>query len=84
MAAVARVVGSSAVLIVLTGMGHDGTEGASRVQKTGGTVIAQDEASSQVYGMPRSIVDEDLADAVLPPDAITRFMIAAGTGDRNG
>jgi two-component system chemotaxis response regulator CheB len=52
--------------IVLTGMGHDGREGCRRVRASGGRVIAQDEASSVVWGMPGSVVREALADSVMP------------------
>lgn len=47
--------------IVLTGMGNDGTEGARKIRKNGGTVFAQDEASCVVYGMPRSVMEDGMA-----------------------
>ena len=68
-AAMARVWGPRALGIVLTGMGRDGLDG---------TIVAQDEASSVVWGMPGAIVAHDLADMVLPPDAIGA-MLALGT-----
>ena len=58
--------------IMLTGMGRDGSEGAARLVAAGGSVIAQDEASSAVWGMPRAVVDAGLACAVLPPAKIAR------------
>jgi two-component system chemotaxis response regulator CheY len=52
--------------VVLTGMGSDGTSGARRIKAAGGRVIAQDQATSAVYGMPRSVVEAGLADLVVP------------------
>jgi two-component system chemotaxis response regulator CheB len=72
LASAGDVLGSSALGIVLTGMGRDGLEGSRRLVAKGGAVIAQDEASSAVWGMPRSIADAGLASAILPPDKIAR------------
>jgi two-component system chemotaxis response regulator CheB len=68
----ASVLGPRALAIMLTGMGRDGSEGAARLVAAGGSVIAQDEASSAVWGMPRAVVDAGLACAVLPPIKIAR------------
>jgi two-component system, chemotaxis family, protein-glutamate methylesterase/glutaminase len=62
----AATVGRDAVAIVLTGMGNDGTAGLGPLKRAGGFVIAQDEASSVVWGMPGSAVAAGLVDAVLP------------------
>jgi two-component system chemotaxis response regulator CheB len=51
---------------VLTGMGRDGTQGAADLKAAGATVVAQDEASSVVWGMPGSVVQAGLADFVVP------------------
>jgi two-component system chemotaxis response regulator CheB len=66
----ARARGSSVVALILTGMGEDGVEGLRAVRQAGGQVIAQDEASSVVWGMPGAAVAAGLADSVLPLDAI--------------
>lgn len=56
--------------VILTGMGHDGRDAARALKGAGGRLIAQDEATSTVYGMPRSVVEAGLADRVLPVDEI--------------
>ena len=57
----AKVIG-----VILTGMGQDGTEGASQIKAAGGKVIAEHKSSSVVYGMPASVVKAGLADRVVP------------------
>jgi two-component system, chemotaxis family, protein-glutamate methylesterase/glutaminase len=64
--------GGGALAVVLTGMGRDGVAGAARLVQRGGSVLAQDEGSSAVWGMPRAIVDAGLACGVLPPDKLAR------------
>jgi two-component system chemotaxis response regulator CheB len=71
-ASVASIYGEGALGVVLTGMGRDGVEGATRLVATGGSVITQDEASCAVWGMPRAVLEAGLACAVLPPDKIAR------------
>jgi len=66
------VYGAGALGVVLTGMGRDGVEGASRLIAAGGSILAQDEASCAVWGMPRAILEAGLACAVLPPDKMGR------------
>lgn len=61
--------------IILTGMGHDGVEGIRAVKRGGGRVFAQDEPTSVVYGMPKAVVDEGLADKVLPLEKIAGEII---------
>lgn len=62
----AAVYGGGTLAAILTGMGSDGLDGARAVVETGGAVLAQDEASSVVWGMPGSVVRAGLAQAVLP------------------
>lgn len=66
----AEVYGPRLLAIVLSGMGRDGADGARRVHDTGGCVIAQDQASSVVWGMPGAVAASGIADAVMSPDAI--------------
>jgi two-component system chemotaxis response regulator CheB len=71
--------------VVLTGMGVDGREGARSVKAHGGTVYAQDEATSTIYGMPAAIVEAGLADRVLPLGRMAEAIAAwasAPTADR--
>jgi two-component system chemotaxis response regulator CheB len=69
---VGAVYGAGALGVVLTGMGRDGVEGASRLVACGGSILAQDEASCAVWGMPRAVLEAGLACAVLPPDKMAR------------
>jgi len=62
----AAVCGDGVIGAVLTGMGRDGQQGARLIRAAGGTVLAQDAATSVVWGMPGSVVQAGLADAVLP------------------
>ena len=69
------------LVAILTGMGADGAAAALKLSEKGATVIAQDEASSVVWGMPRAVVEADAADIVLPLDAISNaisFLLKKG------
>jgi two-component system chemotaxis response regulator CheB len=80
-ATAAEVWGSWNLALILTGMGSDGTEGAAAIAAAGGSVIAQDEASSVVWGMPGSAAQSGACSAVLPLDQIapkvTRMFLGA-------
>ncbi|WP_353068709.1 chemotaxis response regulator protein-glutamate methylesterase [Tunturibacter empetritectus] len=62
----ARMYGASALALVMTGMGADGLDGARAVHERGGVVLAQDEASSAVWGMPAKVTEAGIASATLP------------------
>jgi two-component system, chemotaxis family, protein-glutamate methylesterase/glutaminase len=66
----ARLFGRRVLLVVLTGMGKDGLEGARTVKRAGGRVLVEAESTCTVYGMPRAVADAGLADAVLPLDRL--------------
>jgi two-component system, chemotaxis family, protein-glutamate methylesterase/glutaminase len=80
---VAHLYGSHVLAVILTGMGADGRDGSRAVAEAGGTVIAQDEATSVVWGMPGSVVNAGLAHAVLPLDALGTEIITR-TSTRSG
>jgi two-component system, chemotaxis family, protein-glutamate methylesterase/glutaminase len=67
---VASAYGPRALAVVLTGMGQDGCSGARAIVDAGGRVLAQDEATSVVWGMPGFVVRAGLATAVLPLDRV--------------
>lgn len=62
----AEVCGSGLLGVVLTGMGQDGMRGSEVIRDAGGRVLAQDEATSVVWGMPGAVVQAGLADEILP------------------
>ncbi|GIE97893.1 protein-glutamate methylesterase/protein-glutamine glutaminase [Paractinoplanes rishiriensis] len=72
---VAQLYGASAYATVLTGMGHDGRGGAKVLRDAGAEVLAQDEATSVVWGMPGAVVGAGLADEILPLDRIAAFLV---------
>ncbi len=67
---VVPIYGKNSLGVILTGMGSDGSTGIAKLKKAGGKVIAEDESTCVVYGMPRAIIEQKLADYVLP---ITRI-----------
>jgi two-component system, chemotaxis family, protein-glutamate methylesterase/glutaminase len=74
LASIAEAAGAAGVAVVLTGMGSDGALGAAAVRRAGGLAIAQDEASSAVYGMPRAAIESG-TDIVLPPNGIAARLL---------
>ncbi|WP_255416953.1 chemotaxis-specific protein-glutamate methyltransferase CheB [Erythrobacter sp. HKB08] len=66
----ATVFEGRALAVILSGMGRDGAIGAQDLVDAGGTVLAQDEETSAVWGMPRAVAERGLATAILPPDKL--------------
>jgi two-component system, chemotaxis family, protein-glutamate methylesterase/glutaminase len=66
----AKLLGPALVLVVLTGMGKDGLEGARAVKAAGGRVLCEAESTCVVYGMPRAVAEAGLSDATLPLDEL--------------
>jgi len=67
---IGEVYGGAAIAVILTGMGQDGLRGVGILKARGASVLAQDEASSVVWGMPGAVVNAGLADCVLPLDQV--------------
>lgn len=76
-ASLADEIGDMALGVVLSGMGRDGALGAARVIAAGGSILAQDEASCAVWGMPRAVAEAGLACAILPPQEIASRIVAS-------
>jgi len=71
MSSTANTYGEQAIGVILTGMGNDGLNGMKEMRSKNGYIIAQDEETCVVYGMPKAVVSAKLADAVLPVDKIS-------------
>jgi two-component system chemotaxis response regulator CheB len=72
---VARAVGSSAVGVILTGMGADGADGLLEMKRTGAATLAQDEASCVVFGMPKEAVARGAVDDLVPLGRIAEHVL---------
>ena len=69
--------GNALLSVVLTGMGRDGEQGCRQIHAAGGTVFAQDEATSVVWGMPGAVTNAGVADKVLPLESVAGEISAA-------
>jgi two-component system chemotaxis response regulator CheB len=76
----ARALGKGALAVVLTGMGRDGVEGLRRLKSAGGRIVAQDERSSVVFGMPAAAIDAGLADEIVTLDEMAGRLLALVAG----
>lgn len=72
---VAPLYGARALAVVLSGMGRDGAAGAQHIQRAGGRVIAQDEASCVVFGMPKAAIELGVVDTVRPLDQLANTIL---------
>ncbi len=73
---VAAAYGDRAIAVVLTGSGHDGALGVTAIKQRGGTVVAQDEASSEFFGMPSAAIKTGAVDFVLPLEEMAPTLTA--------
>lgn len=76
LSSVAEIYGSKAIGVILTGMGDDGVIGMKAIKAAGGSTVAQDEATSVVYGMPKIAVESHCVDMVLPVEQIARELLS--------
>ena len=65
-ARLADVLQGNALAVIMTGMGRDGLAGCRQLKQVGGYVFAQSQDDCVVYGMPKAVIEEELADRVLP------------------
>ena len=79
---VAECCGSASLGCILTGMGQDGLRGTEVLRNAGAYIIAQDEATSVVWGMPRAVVHAGLADQILPLDRIAEEILLRANRSR--
>ena len=70
----AQTFGQQIIVVVLTGMGNDGFVGAREIHQFGGKVIAQDEKSAVIFGMPRQIIESNLAEHVATPEMLGVYL----------
>lgn len=78
----AEVYGNHALAVVLTGMGHDGRDGAQALVNVNASVLAQDEATSVVWGMPGAVAEAGLAELIKPIPALSAACKAFARGER--
>ncbi len=74
----AKYYGSSTAAVLLTGMGNDGAEGMQAIDRSGGFTIAQNEATSVVFGMPKQAIELGAAQHVMALNEIPRVLNQLG------
>ncbi|GAA3167291.1 chemotaxis response regulator protein-glutamate methylesterase [Planomonospora alba] len=79
---VAQAYGGATLAVVLTGMGQDGKRGSEALTAKGAEIVAQDEATSVVWGMPGAVAGAGLAHAILPLNDISQHLISRVAGGR--
>ncbi|PKO15743.1 MAG: chemotaxis response regulator protein-glutamate methylesterase [Chloroflexi bacterium HGW-Chloroflexi-10] len=75
MSSIVQIYGKNTLAVILTGMGHDGTNGCGLVRSAGGPVIAEDESTCVVWGMPRSVYEAGFADQIWPIHEIASAIV---------
>jgi len=80
---VAKSAGENAIGVLLTGMGKDGARGLKEMRAAGSHTIAQDEATSVVWGMPGAAANAGICAAVLPLNQIAPKLVRLFSGDRS-
>jgi two-component system chemotaxis response regulator CheB len=73
----ARYAGANALGIIMTGMGDDGACGLGEMQAAGSPTVAQDEATSVVFGMPKEAIARGAADKIMPLDSLAGEIMRA-------
>lgn len=79
---VAQACGARSLAVVMTGMGQDGLLGCRQIREKGGQILAQDEGSSVVWGIPGAVVRAALADEVLPLSSLSGAVCRRGAANR--
>lgn len=79
---VAPIYGAATLAVILTGMGHDGLAGCQLLRSAGAEIVAQDQATSVVWGMPGAVTEAGLADQVLPLDRVASHVVSRAAQGR--
>ena len=72
---VARVCGPKACGVIMTGMGTDGASGIKAIKDSGGATLAQNEATSIIFGMPKAAIEKDAIDVVAPLEGLSQGIL---------
>jgi two-component system chemotaxis response regulator CheB len=72
---VATQFGKQALAVIMTGMGNDGTDGLQAIKQQGGSVLAQDEATCVVFGMPKEAIGAGVVDQIVPLDRLAGMIV---------